>query len=346
MLKYYTSPEFIGHSSNFPVTAWHRTNGMRTKTSAVQLSLNCEMITDLSNANDTSDLLVEVLALKARTDELDALNEECRESGDWEYKLIKCREILHQRIDDVLNYKGRKFLLCSEMELLRMVPNVRDKLLGGIEGVMASCRYQSRLLRMIGIKSTIVREPINEYLFYPNHKKNQVVSVGSVKHVKGTQKIIDVFKALEGKGIRRVFVGSPVTWGYLESGKMFKTDMDLYNQLQEVCDEFYDAAPVTVIARILGESKLYLNFAPHETCSRTGMEAMLCGVGILAGDHPLWKEYPCIKTGIDSVESCVELIMGADEIDSEFIRNWALDNISFKAFSRNIKNVLNTEIIR
>ncbi|MDE0425538.1 MAG: hypothetical protein OXN25_11765 [Candidatus Poribacteria bacterium] len=61
------------------------------------------------------------------------------------------------------------------------------------------------------------------------------------------------------------------------------------------------------------------------------MEALLSGVGILAGQHPLFEEYPCVANGL-TPEACVELLKSAPEVDVAATRQWALKNVSYPAF--------------
>ena len=90
-MQLYTSPDFIGHHPNFPVTGSHPTGGMHTKTAAIAAALDCEVITDIQDA--TGPLIVEPLAIKAPR----SVPDELQHGGDWH----KLREIEQQRITDV-----------------------------------------------------------------------------------------------------------------------------------------------------------------------------------------------------------------------------------------------------
>ena len=333
MLQLYTSPDFIGHHPNFPVTGSHPTGGINTKMAAIAAALDCEVLTDIRDA--TANLIVEPLAIKAPRN----VPEELEQGGDWN----KLRALEKQRINELQTYPHPKILLCSELELLRWTGDMQSDVLDAVNGkVYASCRYQQRLFQMVGITSEIVYEPISEFLFFPGIKrKKQVVAAGSVKHIKNAEMIIKVFRSLEGKGYHRVYVGAPNVWtGKVHRRHEVEYDMSLYHELQTVCDEFHEASSMARVAHILSASQFYINFAYHEVCCRTAMEALMSGVGLICGEHPLWEEYPTLET-ISSAEACVAAL--EEYVDDETIparmRQWASERFSLKRFKIQMKEI-------
>ena len=337
-MQLYTSPDFVGYYPNYPVTGSHPTGGMSTKMAAVEIALGCQTVTDLKTLpEDTmrADLIVEPLAIKAPRN----VPEELEQGGDWE----KLRNIERGRIAEVAAYRGRKVLLCSEMEILRWPGQMRTDVVEAVEEkVFASCYYQQALMSAVGIQSDVIYEPINEYLYYPGVKKpRQVVAIGSVKSIKNIEMIIEVFRHLEGTDFHRVYVGSPNVWG----GKVHRQretehDMALYEELLDVCDEHYDASPGTFVARMLSESEFYLNFAYHEVCCRTAMEALMAGCGVIGGSHPLWEEYPVLAQ-VESADACLTALEkhAGDESIVGDMREWAVKNFGFARFQKQIQEV-------
>ena len=154
--------------------------------------------------------------------------------------------------------------------------------------------------------------------------------------------LIEVFRSLEGKGYHRVYVGSPNVW----SGKVYRDheveyDLSLYHELQTVCDEFHEASSMARVAHILSASQFYINFAYHETCCRTAMEALMSGVGLICGEHPLWQEYPTLAT-VSSAAACAEALekYTDDATLSARMRTWAAEKFSLKRFKLQIKEIL------
>ena len=337
-MQLYTSPDFVGYYPNYPVTGSHPTGGMSTKMAAVEIALGCQTVTDLKTLpEDTmrADLIVEPLAIKAPRN----VPKELAQGGDWE----KLRGIERGRIAEVAAYRGRKVLLCSEMEILRWPGQMRTDVVEAVEEkVFASCYYQQALMNAVGIQSDVIYEPINEYLYYPGVKKpRQVVAIGSVKSIKNIEMIIEVFRHLEGTDFHRVYVGSPNVWGgKVHRQRESERDMALYEELLDVCDEHHDAAPGTFVARMLSESEFYLNFAYHEVCCRTAMEALMAGCGVIGGSHPLWKEYPVLAQ-VESAEACLTALekhAGDESIVSD-MREWAVKNFGFARFQKQIQEV-------
>ena len=330
-MLYYTSPDFTGHHANYPITASHPVGGMSTKTSAVTHALNCQVVTDL-NDQTRGHLIVEPLAIKAPRN----VPEELKLGGDWK----ALREIEKKRIEAIVKYRDPKILLCSEMEMLRWSAKIRKAVIDACnERVYASCEYQKELLAAIDVTAKVIYEPINEFLFYPTPKKpRQVVAAGSVKHIKNIEMIIDVFRSLEGKGYHRVFVGG--AWaGKVYRRREIEVDMDLYYALKQVCDEFHEASPLTRVARILSESEFYLNFAFHETCCRTAMEAMMAGVAVIGGVHPIWREYPVLAQVSDADACIAAMNANTGKTQPMEIRKWAKSHFSFQRFARQIQGV-------
>lgn len=329
-MNLYTSPDFVGQHANFPITSSHNTGGVSTKMTAVSNALNCKVITSLDGMQ--GDLVIEPLVVKAPRD----TPEELKLGGDWE----KLREIERGRIEEIAAYPYRKILLCSEMEFLRWLPDMQESMIKAVNNkVFASCLYQKKLFETVGVEAKVIYEPINEKLFYPSFKKKkQIVAIGSVKHIKGIERVIEFFKKLEGLGYHRVYVGSAGWSGKEHRDKERNYDIKLYNELKEVCDEFHEASPMTFVARILSESQFYVNFAFHEVCCRTAMEALMAGVGVIGGNHTLWNEYPVLARR-RNLDACIEILEASSGVDTipNKVRAWAVQNFSFPRFKNAVE---------
>lgn len=210
-MQIYASPEFYGnYHVNFPVTASHPTNGMRKRMSALHYALGLEVITDIRDAK--GDLLIEPSALKPREADRKQLAENGGPPGEWQ-----ALEYLYAQ--QVCDYsRGKKYLICSGMEALRWRGNLRKKVLSTLSGVFTTCDYQENLLKRVGIGSRRLTEPINEFLFYPGLKnQKQIVATGNASHVKNTEMLIAFYRALEGKGYHRIYIGDPLVGGNSDS---------------------------------------------------------------------------------------------------------------------------------
>ena len=324
-MHYLTIPFSLNFSANTKPSYSRQVNGMSTKTNAVKHALNCNVISDMHALKtlDTDDLLIEPLFFK---------------DYEADEKFSAC-------IDALKKFPGKKTLLCSEMEPFRWTGTRAAEILSAIDTVLSSCKFQSKLLETIEITvDRVVYEPVNEHLFFPaSEKENWVVAIGAPTHVKNVDALIKIFQGLEGTPLKRVYIGGPIVWGNVTSMKHeagFDNIMKKYETLKAVSDIYYPPSAQTKVAYILSKAKYYLNFAYHETCCRTAMEAMLSGVGILAGKHPLFKEYPCVAKDL-TTDACIELLKEMPAVDMNAIRKWALENVSYKAFRRAVREALN-----
>ena len=331
-MQIYSSPEFYGnYHVNFPVTRTHPTNGMRTRMSALHYALGFEVITDIKEA--AGDLLIEPSAIKPREADRKELAENGWPPGEWQ-----ALEYLYAQ--QVCNYSGgKKYLICSEMEVLRWRDTLRKKVLSTMSGVFTTCDYQENLLKGVGVDSRRLTEPINEFLFYPGLKnRKQIVAIGNASHVKNTEMLIAFYRALEGKGYHRVYIGGPLVGRHVNPvDKHFQYSMDLYHALKTVCDEFHEPSPGTKVARIFSESEFYVNFAYHEGGCRAALEALMCGCGIIWGQHPLGKELPVlcqasiVEEAIDALES------NTGKINIKQLRKHALKHYSYASVRKQVK---------
>lgn len=335
-MQIYSSSEFYGdYHANFPVTRSHMTNGMRTRLASLRYALQYPVITDIKDG--VGALLIEPFVIKIRPEQREQMYRE-----GWE----KAKELEERYIQEVCDYnKGPKYMLCTEMQIFRMLGNVRNRILEGMSGVFSPCVYHQKLLRTINIDSKVVFEPVNEYLFYPNEKKQkQILAVGSATHVKNTESLIAFYRALEGKGYHRIFIGGPIVWGRredtLHAYHTYRYNMELYRELETVCDEFHPPLSHTKIAMIMAASEYYVNFAYHEVACLTSVEALMSGCGIIWGEHPLGKEMPvvCMTTDIGEAINAVEATTG--NVDVAAIRDHALKKHSFLSVKKQMEGYL------
>lgn len=331
-MQIYSSPEFYGnYHVNFPVTRTHASNRMRKRMSALHYALGLEVITDIKEA--AGDLLIEPSALRPREADRKELAEKGWPLGEWQ-----ALEYLYAQ--QVCNYSGgKKYLICSGMEALRWRGNLRKKVLSTLSGVFTTCNYQENLLKGVGIGSRRLTEPINEFLFYPGLKnRKQIVATGNASHVKNTEMLIAFYSALESKGYHRVYIGDPLVWRYVDrADKYFQYNMELYDALKTVCDEFHEAVPGTKVARIFSESEFYVNFAYQEVGCRTALEALMCGCGIIWGQHPLGKELPVLCQASTAEEAIDALESNTDKINIKQLRKHALKHYSYASVRKQVK---------
>ena len=337
-MQIYANSEFYGnYHVNFPVTVSHPTNGMRKRMSALHYALGLEVITDIRDAK--GDLLIEPSALKPREADRKQLAENGSPPGEWQ-----ALEYLYAQ--QVCDYSGgKKYLICSGMEALRWRGNLRKKVLSTLSGVFTTCDYQKNLLKGVGIGSRRLTEPINEFLFYPGLKnQKQIVATGNASHVKNTEMLIAFYRALEGTGYHRVYIGDPLVWGSVDrADRHVQYNMELYHELKTVCDEFHEAVPGTKVARIFSESEFYVNFAYQEVGCRTALEALMCGCGVIWGQHLLGKELPVLCQASTVEEAIEALESNTGKINIKRLRKHTLKHYSYASVQKQMERYFNED---
>ena len=105
--------------------------------------------------------------------------------------------------------------------------------------------------------------------------------------MKNADAIVETFEGLaDTPDLTKIFIGSPIVWGnitFMKRERNFVKTQENLEKIKQVCDVYYTASSPVFVAYMLSQAKYYLNFAYHETCCRTAMEALLSGTGILAG---------------------------------------------------------------
>lgn len=334
-MQIYSSSEFWGnYHANFPVTASHPTDDIRMRVSALHYALGLEVITDIRDAE--GDLLIDPFVIRPREADRKVLAENGWPPGEWQ-----ALEYLYAQ--QVCDYSGgEKYLICSEMEVLRWRGNLRRKVLSTMSGVFTTCDYQKHLLQVVGIDAKRLTEPINEFLFYPGEKKQkQIVATGDTSHVKNTEMLIAFYRALEGKGYHRVYIRGPMVWDHVDpAGEHFQYNMELYHELKTVCDAFHEPLPETQVARIFSESEFYVNFAYQEVECRTALKALMCGCGIVWGRHLLGNELPVLCQASTVEEAIAALEHNTGSVKVKRLRNHALKHYSYASVRNQAKRHL------
>ena len=245
-----------------------------------------------------------------------------------------------EKLDD---YHGVKILYCSEKELLRMKGEFREKLLEVFDVVTYNCEYQARLWEAIGIKDVkLLADPIDCELFRPLSKEFQVVSTGWISSDKNSEFIRDLYRALHETKLKTVYVGGNTLWGFNR-----KSNMRLEHDIRSLTDIFVENAPQDKLAKYVGEAAFFVGNTMHDTFSGCHAESVAAGCISVCGGHPLYSErfgfY--VEPGVDAtMEKLSKLTNGfADMPDKKLFessRRWALNNVGFDAFNKQLAKIL------
>lgn len=252
-------------------------------------------------------------------------------------------------IEEAINaYKANdasiKIVYTSETSLMKLNASQRDEIVNHADCVTANCLFQQKQFEMFGITTQYLSDNTPEELYYfPSARKTlSVVAMGRISTAKNSQKVADIFKALAGKGIERVYIGSASLWG-----DAAQEDAMIEKDIMANCDRFHYNIPGIQVGRILSEMACGI-FDPFHDCSSTSnSQALMAGILCFYGLHGLWKERP----GVHNLDSVSEFVDAIERCTDGFkkppaqptrkqIEDWAINDCGNNSFLRQWEGVL------
>lgn len=255
---------------------------------------------------------------------------------------------LHSRdYDEVVgryeDFSGVKILYSTELALLEIPVQYRERIVRASTVVTTPCEWLSGLYRMQNIPSVRLCDPVPESIFYnPSISKTlSVVAMSRISMDKNSEVVLEIFKALEGKPITRIYIGGADLWGGENSA-----DSELECEIRRYCDEFYHNLAQPEIARKLATIGCAIFDTFHDTASESNLEACMSGITSFYGGHGLWDERPGVK-GLERVDEFVKAI---GDVTNNFTvppsdtyrkesEEWALSHCSYKQFLKEWKDI-------
>ena len=330
MIDYLVPQYFLNYDPLVQAGVGNPSGGMRTKIRTVQKAVKDYQLYTHTRVEtlESKYVLVDPLFFRQK------LPEQPEEGPDYS-------------IDFLSRYNGYKVLYCTEKEVLRWTGDFREKVLAVFDLVTYNCEYQRRFLEGIGIADMkILVDPIDCDLFQPDVKEMSVIATGWISSDKNSEFIRDLYYDLTEYDIKRIYVGGSSLWGFNR-----KSDVRLEYDIRQVSDVFVNNVPQDELATYIGKSAFFCGNTKHDTSSACHAESLAAGCVSVVGGHPLYSErfgfY--VKPGVPStVEKLVELTDGFNRLpDSDLFeksRNWALENVSFGVFSRQLSEILTGSI--
>lgn len=253
-------------------------------------------------------------------------------------------EYLYKMVEIYENYPARLKILCStELALLELPYEARERIVQASSVVSTPCKWLSGLYNVHGITNVRLCDPVPSIFYNPNEKKTvSVVGMSLISSIKNSERILEIFKALEGKSIKRIYIGSADLWG-----EPNRYSIALEDAIRSNCDTFYRNLHQRGVATELMNVGAGIFDTYHDTGSESNLEALMSGVVGLYGSHGLWAERPGVhglETADDFVDSLAELTDGFTKpppkekrIESE---DWALQNCSYDHFLMEWRDLL------
>lgn len=253
-------------------------------------------------------------------------------------------------IEGLENCRAKKILYCSEMEIARWSPRTFQRIFENVDVVTANTNYQRSIIWTLSNGSCYpyhLCDPIDDELFAPaTHKKNRIFSAGRISKFKNTDFLTEAFKEIKkafGNDIETAYFGNAEMWGEADA-----IDNKIASEIKTAVDLYLGGINRAYLARLFGESLIYVSKTRHDVYSSTHAEILAAGCISLGGGHPVFRERP----GIDSLTTPSSYVKAIGDIlyaSDEQIADWQAESreyiekhCGFEAFHKQLKAVLET----
>ena len=187
--------------------------------------------------------------------------------------------------------------------MMKLPPIYRRRIVEASDVVTSNCQFQRNQFMAMGILTEPLCDIVPTDFYYTPRvqKRLAVVALGRISTDKNSQSIVDIFKALAGTGIERVYIGSANLWGF-----QVDEDAAIEHAIEDNCDQFHKNVPHPRVGRVLSEMAYGIFDSYHDCSSTSNQQALMSGIQCFYGQHGLWRERLGIhnhETPDDFVES-------------------------------------------
>ena len=239
---------------------------------------------------------------------------------------------------------GKKVLYQSEFTMMKIPKHYRDRIVDASSVVTSNCEYQRQMYEMLGIETVRLCDPQSEDIYHHPDvpKKLSILAMSRISTQKNSKKVVEVFKALEGYPIERVYAGGASLWGYAR-----KQDKELESEIRKNCDVFHHNLTQIPLGKTLATTGCAMFDVFHDCCASSNLQALMAGCYCFYGLHGLWKERPGVYD-LDMPSDYVQAIAKAtndfttppDNKHRVKAETWALQDSSCEQFLRDWEGVL------
>ena len=333
MLDYLTHPKFLNYDPSILPSNQGGGGGMGTKTYRVLEALQ-DVYPRTQGICDASEITAETVLIEPLRFTLPMVGYEDRDYEDVE-------TLIH----GLQNHESRKILYCSELTLMRMPHDLREQVVGLSDLVTANCKFQANVFKYVNVNTShILCDPVPDvFLSRLTYRERlpRLVATGNVSWQKNAPQVTEVFKGLKG-AVERVYVGSASLWyTALEEEGPQRLQEELYANTDRVVHE----ATTAEIAREFQNARFGFWCAFHDTFATGAQEMMMSGMPVVAAKHGLASEIPAwsasgVRAQVEAIKRLANETDESLEEQSERISKWAVENVSYAAFQRQLKEVL------
>ena len=238
-----------------------------------------------------------------------------------------------------------KILWTSDFEVLRWTGENRQLVFDSSDVVCGNSPYMVNILKAYHHNVALLTDPIDCSMFSPLVKQPVLTGMSQVMIHKNIDTIINVFKGLPNT-IRTQFIGSPNMWG-MPIKEVVAQELD--NYLHAVAHDVIPGTNRSGVATALGHSWAYITDSGFDTFCYAMVESMLCGCWCFCGQHPVFKDRPCIKfsspvDAIQKIDKFFEEHPPGTSINEEG-RQFVIDNYSLEVFRNQFHELVGGQIL-
>lgn len=263
----------------------------------------------------------------------------------------KTAEERDRRIETYCNHEGMKILWTADFEILRWLPEHRDKIFDSTDVIAANSCYMRQLLSgyFEDSKIALLTDPVDTNISEGVKKrKKEIYACSQVMLEKGIDEVISLYRILgignhSERELNKVFIGSSETWGI----PMKDTDsFQLELQLEEVCDNFHWSLPPLKVHEIARRAWILVSFARFESFGYSVAEAMLGGCHIFAIRHGAYLKrieagvITPIDNAIDARHKIKPFITDQEPIRNEAAIEYVHENYALPVFREQFRQIV------
>ncbi len=210
--------------------------------------------------------------------------------ADWLWFVGDKDQSKTDKIKSFIGLPNVKGIYGSECSVLTWEGKEVQKLIANAHVITHNTEYQRQLYKTLGVyHSQFLCDPIPESVFVPakDEQVRRLVCMGQISLAKRSDAVVAIFKALEGSGVERCYMGGKMMWGDYQ---VMKIESDLHDEIESVSDRFIENATQTEVAAITNTSAFYAHVAHHDVASSGCQENMMSANVVFGLIHPMLKE--------------------------------------------------------
>ena len=211
--------------------------------------------------------------------------------------------------------------------------------LRSVDGVIAVSHSLAKLARELGTREEQIRvipNGIDHHIFFPSSRNSfdnratRIVCVGNIRQVKGHDILLRALSKLMRQGFEfeLSLIGGAVESSFAAKLDQLIRDLGIASKVKRL-----GSLPPKEVARILRQSDLFVLASRREGCCNAILEALACGLPVVATDVGDNGRY--VKSGVNG-----QIVASNDEIAlADAIENVAGQEMDRRAISNGVSNL-------